>query len=198
MDLAVDSVRSLVWAHHPPDQHERCIVVDGRLVCRRCSVLYPLASLVLGLSFSGLWWPADWDRVLLFSLPVPAVVELVLEHAGLIRYARRRQVALTVIAAPALGRGLWRYLDDHRDHMFWTMVLLFAGIGAVSSVVASVRETRATERTRVANEEAHPLLQGFESEAAFRAYLDGSGDTRLGGNAAVSDIASAEQDLPIA
>lgn len=174
MGLSVDGFRSLVWAHHPPDQHERCVVVDGRYVCRRCSVLYPLAFLVLALSLSGLSWPSGWDRVLLLTLPIPAVAELVFEHTGLIRYARRRQVALTVLAAPALGRGLWRYLDHHRDHLFWTMVVVFAGIGSLSSLFNGARRARHAEKARIAIEEAHPLLKGFDTASDFRAYLDGA------------------------
>ena len=164
-------LRDLAIAHHPPAQYERCLVVDGRHVCRRCSVLYPIAFAVLGLSFAGLLWPTSLDRALLLSLPVPVALEFVAEHLGVLHYNARRQVAVTALAAPALGRGLARYLDSPTDSLLWTMVAIFAGVCALSATVAHVRSARRDERTRIRHEEAHPLLEGFATADDFRAYL---------------------------
>ena len=172
MDLLVHGLRELVLAHHPPEAYERCVVIDGHHVCRRCSVLYPIAFSVLGLSLAGLHWPASLDRLLLLALPAPVVFEFVLEQLGLIRYSPRRQVALTTVAAPALGQGFTRYLSHGGDGVFWTMVAVHAGICVIAFAVGTLVRNRHAEAARVADEEAHPLLQGFESADEFRAYLE--------------------------
>ena len=171
MDLHVHGLRELVLAHHTPEAYERCVVVDGHHVCRRCSVLYPIAFSVLGLSLAGLHWPASLDRPLLLALPVPVVFEFVLEQLGLIRYSPRRQVALTTIASVALGQGFARYLSHSADRVFWTMVTVHAGICVIAFALGAVLRSRHAEAARVSDEEAHPLLQGFESADEFRAYL---------------------------
>ena len=164
-------LRELVLAHHPPEAYERCIVVDGRHVCRRCSVLYPIAFAMLGLSLAGLHWPASLDRLLLLALPLPVVLEFVLEQLGLIRYAPRRQVVVTAIAALALGQGFARYLAHGRDGIFWKMVAVNAGVCFTAFWVGTAMRNRRAEADRIEVEEAHPLLQGFESADEFRAYL---------------------------
>jgi hypothetical protein len=95
---------SPLWlSHHRHDHLERCVVIRGRHVCRRCIVLYPLAlvTMVGLLAADVAVGPAL--VALVWLLPLPTVVEWVLEHAGRIRYSPDRQVALTVLAAPALG-----------------------------------------------------------------------------------------------
>jgi hypothetical protein len=51
----------------------------------------------------------------------------VIERLGGIRYHAGRQMAVTLLAAPALGRGLGRYWAHPDDRLFWGMVLLFGG-----------------------------------------------------------------------
>jgi hypothetical protein len=69
---------SRLWlAHHHAHQIERCVTVRGRHVCRRCSLLYPAALVVLALSAVGLHWPAGLDAILLWTLPAPAVAEFI-------------------------------------------------------------------------------------------------------------------------
>ena len=165
-------LRELVLAHHPPEAYERCIVVDGRHVCRRCCVLYPIAFTVLGLSLAGLHWPMSLDRLLLLSLPVPVVLEFVLEQLGAIRYSALRQVALTAIAALALGQGFARYLAHGRDGLFWAMVAVHAGICLSAFTVGNAMRNRVTEAARAIVEEDHPLLKGFATAEDFQAYLD--------------------------
>lgn len=118
-----------LWlSHHRPEHLDRCVVVAGWPVCRRCLVLYPLAFAVAGLSLAGLGWPEGLDPWLLVLLPLPAVVELCLEQARRIGYRPARQVALTVPAALALGRGFARYLEDPTDLLFWAVVVGYGGV----------------------------------------------------------------------
>ena len=105
---------SLILSHHPPSQYDRCIRIGRQYVCRRCAVLYPLAFAVATAS-------------LLYLLPIPVTLEFVIERFGGIRHRAGRQIALTLLAAPALGRGLARYWTHSGDRVFWGMVLLFGG-----------------------------------------------------------------------
>lgn len=120
-------MNALLLSHHPPSQHDRCFRIGRRHVCRRCAVLYPLAFVVAIASLFGLHWPEAWDRTLLFLLPLPVTLEFVIERLGGIRYHAGRQLAVTLLAAPALGRGLARYWAHPNDRLFWGMVLLFGG-----------------------------------------------------------------------
>jgi hypothetical protein len=132
---------ALFLAHHPPEQYDRCIKVGRHHVCRRCAVLYPVAFLVAGLSLAGAHWPAAWDTNLLYLLPLPVTLELVLERFGALRYRAGRQMLLTLIAAPALGRGFGRYLLHPTDRLFWGMVALFGGACLVA-LLATGRSRR--------------------------------------------------------
>ena len=60
-------------------------------------------------------WPDRWDATLLYLLPLPVTIEFIVERLGGIRYHAGRQVLLTLIAAPALGRGLARYFVRPAD-----------------------------------------------------------------------------------
>src|SRR4051794_20960966 len=133
----------LLLSHHPPNQYDRCIRVGRHHVCRRCAVLYPVAFAVAIASLAGLHWPTAWDRALLYLLPLPVTLELVVERLGGIRYRAGRQIALTLLAAPALGRGFARYVGNPTDRLFWTMVLLF---GSASLLALVLTDGRAGER----------------------------------------------------
>ena len=129
-------MNALLLSHHPPSQYDRCIRIGGHHVCRRCVVLYPLAFAVAIASLFGLHWPESWDRTLLYLLPLPVTLEFVIERFGGVRYRAGRQIALTLLAAPALGRGFARYFAHPTDRLFWGMVVLFGG-GALFALVAS-------------------------------------------------------------
>lgn len=134
-----------LWlSHHFPEDYDRCVAIGERHVCRRCLVLYPLAFAVMALSMVGPW-PGSLDGWLLVLLPLPALVELVLEHLGVVRYQPVRQVVLTVPLAVALGRGFAIYLDDPTSRLFWGVVLVYGGIGLGTSLWgARRRRSRAT------------------------------------------------------
>jgi hypothetical protein len=126
----------LFLSHHPPTRYDRCIRVGRHHVCRRCAVLYPLAFAVAIASASGVHWPEPWDRTLLYLLPLPMTLELIIERFGAIRYKPRRQLLLTVLAAPALGRGFARYVLHPGDRLFWGMVALFGGCALLSLILS--------------------------------------------------------------
>jgi uncharacterized membrane protein len=124
--VADDRAETPLWlSHHRPEHYERCVVLHDRSVCRRCLTLYPLAIAVAILSLVA--WPASLDVLVLLLLPLPAVVEWWLEHLGRVRYSPRRQVAVTVLLAVALGRGFARYLEDPGDRLFWGVVVVYGG-----------------------------------------------------------------------
>ena len=114
-------------AHHYPEDYDRCVLIGRSHVCRRCLVLYPLAALVLVLSYG--WHPGPTvDVLVLVLLPLPAVVELVAEQLGALTYAPRRQIAVTVPLGVALGRGFAIYLDDHVSLLFWGTVIVYSAV----------------------------------------------------------------------
>lgn len=129
---------SPVWlAHHLPDHYDRCVTVAGRHVCRRCIVLWPVTFAAMTLSIAVGLWPEGLDGLLLFVLPLPAVVDFVAEQRRWADYDPRRQVAVTVPLAIALGRGFDRYLSSPGDLLFWSMV----GVYGVIAVAAAISRT---------------------------------------------------------
>jgi hypothetical protein len=118
-------VTPLWLSHHWPDDYDRCVVVGGRHVCRRCLVLYPIAFVVMGLSLLGVRLPGPAEVAALVLLPLPAVVEFCLEHLGRARHAPGRLVAVTVPLGVALGIGFGRYLRSPADPWFWAVVIAY-------------------------------------------------------------------------
>ncbi|MFM7509245.1 MAG: hypothetical protein ACKO5A_06820 [Actinomycetota bacterium] len=125
------SATRLWLSHHHDDQLDRCAVVGGHHVCRRCVWFWPATLGVVALALVGLRWPEAADPVTLFLLPIPVMIEWWAEQLGLVRYAPRRSVGLSLIAAPAVGVGLARYLQTPGDPLFWTVVTVYAVVCAV-------------------------------------------------------------------
>lgn len=133
-----------MWlSHHWPWQYDRCAVIGGLHICRRCLVLYPLA-LVIGIAVAvGDWWPhGDVDVWVLWLLPLPGVVEFVLDNLDRIRYSPVRQSVLSAAGAVAAGVGYARYLDDNLDGLVWAVVLTYGGICLAAGIVGGVRRGR--------------------------------------------------------
>jgi hypothetical protein len=129
-----------LWlSHHYRANHGRCRRVGNTLVCRRCLVLWPLALGVLIALNVGTWWPESTDPALVIALALPGVIEFVADNLGWIRYSPRRQLALSVPVAFAIGRLLDRYLADQTDPVFWTVVV---GYGAVMGGAAVIGQWR--------------------------------------------------------
>jgi hypothetical protein len=117
-----------LWlSHHDPAGYDRCVVLAGRRVCRRCLVLYPLTLVVLVVA-RGTGWSAASEALALVVLPLPAVIEFVAEHRGAIRYSPGRQMLVTIPLAVALGAGFDRYLDRRSDPVFWSTVVAYTVI----------------------------------------------------------------------
>lgn len=133
------SLTPLWLAHHFPEDYDRCMVVAGRHLCRRCLVLYPLAFTVMALGLAGLHWPPALDPLLLWLLPVPAVVEFVLEHFGVLAYRPIRQIALTIPLAVGLGRGFTLYLDQPTGVLFWSVVAVYGGVCLAAALLGGRR-----------------------------------------------------------
>lgn len=133
-----------MWlSHHWPPDYDRCAVVAGLHVCRRCLVLYPLA-LVAGIAISiGGWWDHGWDPWVLWLFPLPGVVEFVLDNLGVIAYRPRRQVVLSAFGALAAGVGYVRYLDDLTDPLVWSVVAVYTAACLSAAVVGGLWKRRA-------------------------------------------------------
>jgi hypothetical protein len=130
-----------LWlSHHFPEQYDRCVVIGSRHICRRCLALYPLAFAVMAFSLVAPW-PDSIDPWLLVLLPLPTVIEFVLEHVGIIRYQPVRQIVLTIPLAVALGRGFAIYVQDPASLLFWGVVLAY-GLVCVAAAVYRVRQGR--------------------------------------------------------
>ncbi|MBV8692785.1 MAG: hypothetical protein JO367_00005 [Actinobacteria bacterium] len=127
-----------MWlSHHYPEDYDRCVVIAGRHVCRRCIVLYPVAILAMGLALAGARWPKSLDPFLLIALPLPGVAEFVLEHLHVIGYRPRLQAVVTVPLGVALGVGFERYLHRHTDPLFWGTVLVYGAVCFASVLVGA-------------------------------------------------------------
>lgn len=128
-----------LWlSHHWPHEFHRCIEVRGRMVCRRCAVLYPLGLLsAVALSVLGSW-PESVDRWLVWLLPLPALLELAGEHLGLLRANPARLVAVTIPLAVGCGRLYVRYLDDHGDLVPFVVIFGY-GFACIAVVLWSAR-----------------------------------------------------------
>ena len=129
-------------AHHHPEDYDRCVRVGRSYVCRRCLVLYPLAAVTM-LATLAAHPAAAVDVAVLVLLPLPAVIEVVLEQAGTVRHSPRRQVAVTVPLAIGLGRGFAIYLGDLLSPLFWGVVVGYTTICVVAVALGQRRVRRA-------------------------------------------------------
>jgi hypothetical protein len=173
-----------LWlAHHHAHQTERCVTVRGRHVCRRCSVLYPAALVVLGLSLLGVHWPAGIDGILLWVLPAPAVAEFIGEHLGRVSHDAQRLRWLTLLAAPALGRGFARYLEHPGDRLWRNVVATYVLLGIASMVAAQWRHAEARAAAVI------PRYELLPSEPSSDATAPSSSASSASASASVSSSA---------
>lgn len=132
---ASETITPMWMAHHYPEDYERCVVVGSRHVCRRCLFLYVPAFATLALAEAGVRWPGGLDPWLLWLLPLPGVVEFVVEHLAGGRYRPRLQAGLAVPMGVALGVGFDRYLHHPGDLLFWAVVVVYGGICLLAAIV---------------------------------------------------------------
>ncbi len=130
--------RNLWRAHHwPDDDHDRCALIGGRPVCRRCSALYPLGFLIALVSAAGYApWPASMDPWPIWVLSIPATLAYVGEALGWFRYHVRWQVGTTLAAAMAFGRALGYELIERWHPWFWGPIAVFGAIWLSATLFA--------------------------------------------------------------
>lgn len=127
-DLLRDRWVTPMWlAHHYPEDYDRCVRVGRTRICRRCLVLYPVGFVVMAICLVAGFTGGPASTAVLVALPLPAVVELVLEQLGVLRHRPLRQVVVTVPLGIGLGVGFARYLDHPGDLVFWTVVATYGG-----------------------------------------------------------------------
>lgn len=132
--------RGLWLTHHWPDEYDRCAVVGGRHVCRRCLTLYPIAIAVAIAGLAGFApWPESIDVWMIWLLCIPATIEFLAEKLLDVLYNPRRQIAVTALVGLALGRGLSYEIDDRWSWEFWGPVLVFCTIWFVAAAVKAQR-----------------------------------------------------------
>lgn len=132
--------RTALWlSHHWPEDYDRCARIGRSHVCRRCLWFWPVCLATTALALAGTRWSTSLDPWLLALLPVPVVAEWWGEHLHRLDYSASRQVVLTVVAAPAVGVGLARYLVTPGDGLFWTVVGVYAVVCLVPLLVGARR-----------------------------------------------------------
>jgi hypothetical protein len=150
-----------MWlSHHWPGQYDRCAVVGGMHICRRCLVLYPLA-LVTGIAVSiGNWWPHEIDPWVMWLFPLPGVIEFVLDNLALIPYRPVRQMVLSAGGAIAAGVGYTRYLDNTYDHLVWSVVGVYTAVCLAAGILAGLGFGRGGRRDKRSGAGGHPSAGG--------------------------------------
>lgn len=129
-----------MWlSHHWPSGYDRCALVSGRHVCRRCLFMYPVAAVAAVLGAMGVGWPDRFDLWALWLLPLPAVVDFVVDNLGRSRYSATRQAALSAVGAVAAGVGYRRYLESPGDWRVWSVVLAYGAICLAAALMGNRR-----------------------------------------------------------
>ncbi len=127
---------TMFLSHHWPSRYDRCVVIGGRHVCRRCAVLYPVALLTAFAVGTGLTWPERFDPWVFWLLPLPGVIEFVLDVMGAVRHRPIRQIVVSALLAVAYGKMLWRYWHHPGDGLVWAVVLVNTGICLAAALLA--------------------------------------------------------------
>jgi len=134
-ELAKRARRRLWLTHHWHNEYDRCTIIHGRHVCRRCLVLYPLGLAVAVAALAGLQpWPQGADPWFIWMLCIPATLDFLAEKLFDVGYSAKRQVVVTALVAVGFGRGLAYEIDDRWSWLFWGPVLVYGGVWFAAAV----------------------------------------------------------------
>ena len=142
------SLGELFLSHRHPEPGsetpfgDRCVQVGTRWVCRRCSLLYPIGTVVAFLFAFGVGWPNSWDMTAIWLLCIPATVAYCGEALGLFAYNARVQSAAMAVSALGFGRGLGYEFQDRWSGQFWWPVTVFGGLWFFSTLIGALRHKR--------------------------------------------------------
>ena len=122
-----------------PEQYDHCLFLPlpgGRRLplCARCLSIYPIAFVLLVAQIAGAFSLAPTDPWLMVLLPLPAVIEFLLEQLGRIPGNNALRMLTGLPLGVALSRMFYRYLHDPVDPFFWGLV---AGYGGLCGLVAA-------------------------------------------------------------
>jgi uncharacterized membrane protein len=139
-------------AHHHPEEHYRCVQVAGWPLCSRCLGLYPvlLATLALELGSQSARAAAarPLDLVLLYGLPIPALVDYGLGCLGA-RGSNLARLLTGALLGVSLGHGLHIYFRHPASLLFWIQIAALAIPAALLLVVGTRARRRRLARERV-------------------------------------------------
>jgi hypothetical protein len=160
-----------LWlSHHWPENSARCVRIGRRHVCRRCSVLYPIALLTMVVALA-LDVPTGAAVAAMWVLPVPMTLEWMAEHLRGVPYSPRRQAAVSAVAAVGVGLAF----AVHVRHPFHLDALApmaaHATACAVSSIVAARRLVRHEQGAVVLDWERRHEAEEERRRSALRQLL---------------------------
>ena len=132
----------LFFSHHVPEQYDHCWrmpIAPGRSlpICARCTGVYPLCLVLLGLQLAGALDLRGTDPWLVVILPLPAVIEVLGEQLGAWRGGNAARILTGIPLGIALSRLFTRYLLHPSDPLFWGIVAAYGGVcgGAAAMVL---------------------------------------------------------------
>jgi hypothetical protein len=127
-----------MWlSHHWPENYLRCVRIGKRHVCRRCSVLYPIALLAMMVALA-LDVPTGAAVAAMWVLPLPMTLEWMVEHLRGVPYSPRRQATVSAVAAVGVGLAF----AVHARNPFLLDALAPMAAHATACAVSSIVATR--------------------------------------------------------
>ena len=107
-------------SHHECSDSERCTHLGPYAVCRRCLTIWPIAVLVMAVSFGrSLPIASGYELALWLSVPT---AEFVAVHTNLTKYSPSRVWLLGASMGVGAGRLFHRYLQEPTDPISWIVM----------------------------------------------------------------------------
>ena len=126
-------------SHHRLEDQHKCLKVWSRWVCTRCLGMYPA---MLGLLAWLLWPPLgpkqwEWDKVALWALPVPALLDWSAGQLTRWKGYNALRLGSGVLLGLALGRAVYLNMRTPRHPLVFQMMV---GLSAIAGVVWGIRQ----------------------------------------------------------